>query len=335
MRLQRRMQHPIDRGIVAQKCQHRRRVCHVPLHAQRQRLDALQQLERVHRRQAGAEVAQAFGPGAHDEGGGAELLGKDNAVITRIRLGHRREFARSLPVETPAVDDRAADGDAVSADPFGDRVHDDVGAKRERAAQIGRGKGVVDQERNAGRMRDLGHLRDVEHFQSRIADGFTDHQPGAVVDAGADAVEIARLDEARGDAEARQRVGQEIDRAAIERSRRDDMIAGAQQRGDGKMHRRHAACGAHGADAVFERRKPLFQHRRRRIGNPRVDVAGALQIEQTGRVIGIVEHVRGGLIDRDGARTCHRIGMLAGMQAQGLEGGRFRRGHELVTSLGR
>ncbi len=43
------------------------------------------------------------------------------------------------------------------------------------------------------------------------------------------------------------------------------MIAGADQRRDGKMHRRHAACGTHRADAVFERREPLFQHRIRRI----------------------------------------------------------------------
>ena len=172
----------------------------------------------------------------------------------------RRKFAGGQPVETPAVDNRAADGDAVAADPFRDRVHDDVGAERERAAEIRRGEGIVDQERNAGRMRDVGDLRDVEHFQSRIADGLADHQPGAFADCGAKPVEIARLDEARGDAEARQRVGKEIDGAAIERRRCDDMIAGAQQRGDGEVHRRHAARGAHGADAVFERREPFLQH---------------------------------------------------------------------------
>jgi len=90
-------------------------------------------------------------------------------------------------------------------------------------------------------MRDGGHFRDVDHFQSRIAEGLADHQLGARIDGGAETVEIARLDETRCDAEARQRVGQEVDRAAIERSRRDDVIAGADERRDGKMHRRHAA----------------------------------------------------------------------------------------------
>ena len=93
------------------------------------------------------------------------------------------------------------------------------------------------------------------------------------------------------------------------------------------MHRRHAARRAHRADAVFERRQPLFQHCRRRIGDARVDVAGAFQIEQSGGVIGIVEHVRRGLIDRHRARARDRIGVLTGMQAQGLERRRFRRGH--------
>ena len=160
-----------------------------------------------------------------------------------------------------------------------------------------------------------GHLRDIENFQARIADGLGDQQPGLWPDRGAKAVEIARLDEGGGDAEARQRMGQEINAAAIERSRRNDVIAGAEQRRDGKMHRRHAACGADGADAVFERRQPLFQHRRRRIGNPRVNVAGAFQIEQAGGVIGIVEHIRRGLIDRHRARARDRIRVLPGMQA--------------------
>ena len=91
-------------------------------------------MEGVGRRQAGAEIAQALGARPHDEGRGAELLGEDDAVIAGIRLGQRREFVGRLPVEAAAVDDRAADGDAVAADPFGDRVHHQVGA----GATIGR-----------------------------------------------------------------------------------------------------------------------------------------------------------------------------------------------------
>ena len=220
----------------------------------------------------------------------------------------------------------------MPADPFGDGVHDDVGAKRERPAQIRRRKRVVDQERNARGMRNFGHRRDIENFQARIADGLGDHQPGLWSDGGAQAVVIARLDEGGGDAEPRQRMSQEIDAAAVERSRGDNVVAGAEQRRDGKMHRRHAACRAHRADAVFERRQPLLQHRRRRIGNAGVNVAGALQVEQTRGVIGIIEDIRSGLIDRHRARTRNRIGVLPGMQAQGFESGRFRRGHGVLVT---
>ncbi len=221
----------------------------------------------------------------------------------------------------------------MSANPFGDGVHDDVGPERERAAQIRCGERTVDQERNAGLMRDRGDGRDVEHFQSRIADGFCDHEPRLRSDGGADALEIARFDERRRDAEARQRMGKEIDAAAIERSRSDDMIAGAEQRRDGEVQRRHAARRAHRADAIFECRKPFLQHAGRRIGDARVDVAGAFQVEQSGGMIGIVEHVRCRLIDRYRTRARDRIGMLAGMQAQSLESWRLRRGHAFLVNI--
>ncbi len=200
----------------------------------------------------------------------------------------------------------------------------------ERPAQIRRRERVVDQQRNAGGMGDIRDLRNVEHFQARIADGLADHEPGICSDGGADTVEVARLDEGGGDAEAWQRVGQEIDGAAVERRRSDDVIAGTQKRGDGEMHRRHAARGADGTDAVLQRRQPLLQHRGRRIGNARVDVAGALQIEQPGGMVGVVEHVGRCLIDRDRPCPGDWIGVLSRMQAQGLECWRFWCGHAIL-----
>ncbi|MEY9604659.1 hypothetical protein AB7M74_000202 [Bradyrhizobium japonicum] len=176
-------------------------------------------------------------------------------------------------------------------------------------------------------MRDSRDLRDIEHLEPGIADGLADHQFRVRLDRRAERVEVARLDEGRGDAEARQRVRQQIDGAAIERARRHDVIAGIEQRCDGQMQRGHAARGADRADAAFERREPLLQHTGGRIGDARIDVAGALQIEQRGGVVGILEHVGRGLVDRHRAGAGRGIRMLARMQAQGLEGRRFRRRH--------
>jgi hypothetical protein len=56
-------------------------------------------------------------------------------------------------------------------------------------------------------------------------------------------------------------------------------------------------------------------------------VAGALKIEQRRRMVGILEHVRRGLIDRRRPRAGDLVGGLARMQAQCLETGRFWRWH--------
>ena len=243
------------------------------------------------------------------------------------------KLARGLKVEAAAVDDDAADRNAVAADPLGDGMHDDVGAELDRPAEIGGGERVVDEDRNAGRMGDVRELRDVEHLEARIADGLADDQPGVGAQRGPEAVEIARLDEGRGDAEARQGMGEQIDRAAVERGRRNDMVAGVEQRGDGEVHRGHAAGGADGAHAGFQRRQPLFQDGGRRVGDAGVDVPGALQVEQRGRMVRILKHVRRRLVDRNGARPGHRIRMLAGMQAQGFKGRGFRCGHAWPREL--
>ena len=155
MAFQRRMQHPLDRLVGGQELEHGERIRHVAVHAHAERLDALQQLEGVGRRQARAEIAQALGARPHDEGGLAELLVEDDAVIAGIGLGQLRKFSGPAPVEPAAVDDDAADRDAMAADPFGRRIHHDVGAELDRPAEIGRRKGVVDQQRDFCVMRDL------------------------------------------------------------------------------------------------------------------------------------------------------------------------------------
>ncbi|MGY4242705.1 hypothetical protein ACVIIZ_004113 [Bradyrhizobium sp. USDA 4523] len=159
---------------------------------------------------------RALGAGAHDEGGLAELLVEDDAVIAGIGLGELREFAGGAPVEPPAIDDHAADRDAMAAHPLGRRVHRDVGAELDRLAEIGRREGVVDQQRNLRVMRDLSHRGDIEYFEAGIADGLADHEAGVRLDRGTEFVEPTRLHEGRGDAEPRQRVRQQIDGAAIE-----------------------------------------------------------------------------------------------------------------------
>src|SRR5262249_29156421 len=55
------------------------------------------------------------------------------------------------------------------------------------------------------------------------------------------------------------------------------------------------------------------------IGDPRVDEARLLQIEERGGVVAVAEDVAGGLVDRHGARARRRVGPLSRMEAQRRE----------------
>ena len=90
-----------------------------------------------------------------------------------------------------------------------------------------------------------------------------------------------------------------------------------------------------GSDAgapAFQAGDALLQHRHRRIGQPRIDVAEIVQVEERGRVVDILEDIGGRLIDRRRAGARRRIGRRAGMDGAGLEaiGEIARRGRPLL-----
>ena len=97
------------------------------------------------------------------------------------------------------------------------------------------------------------------------------------------------------------------------------MVAGLAEREDGGGFGRLPGGGGQRRPAILDRGDALFERRHRRIGNARVDVAEGLQVEQARRVLGRIEHERGRLVDRQGARARGRVGDLAGVQAQGFD----------------
>jgi hypothetical protein len=109
-------------------------------------------------------------------------------------------------------------------------------------------------------------------FEAGIAERLAEQEARFRTDGAAPGVDVARVDERRRDAEARQRVIEQVVRAAVERARRDDVVAAPRRL---TMARCSAACPlavGDRADAAFERRDPLFEHCARRIGDARVDV---------------------------------------------------------------
>ena len=104
----------------------------------------------------------------------------------------------------------------------------EVGAVLERLHEIRRGERRVDEERQAVLVRERRHARDVEHVEPGIAERLAEQEACLRADRRLPRVEIARVDERRRDAEARQRVVEQVVRAAVEGARRDDVRAGRQ-----------------------------------------------------------------------------------------------------------
>src|SRR5690606_32351820 len=125
----------------------------------------------------------------------------------------------------------------------------DVGAELERPAQVRRGEGRIHHQRQVGIVGGGRYCGDVEHLEPRVAEDLGEHQLRVRPNGGGEGRRIARVDERRLDAEARQRVGQQVVGAAVQRSRRYDVIAGAGDGGDGKKAGRLAAGRGDGADA--------------------------------------------------------------------------------------
>ena len=133
---------------------------------------ALNEEEGIEGADAGAEIAQALHPHFNDEGQVAEHLAEHHAVITRAGPGDGGVFIGMIgPRELAAIHDDAADGGAVAAQKLGGRVDHDIGAVLDRAAEIRRSHGVIDNQRHAGFVGDGRNLFDIQHVHARIGDG--------------------------------------------------------------------------------------------------------------------------------------------------------------------
>ena len=120
----------------------------------------------------------------------------------------------------------------MAADELGGRVDHDVGAPLDGPDKRRRGAGVVDDQRQTVLVRDGGELLDVGDVELGIAERLGVDGACLGVDGGAQAVEVVGIDKAHGDAEARQRVVEEVVGAAVERGGGDDLVARGGQRGD-------------------------------------------------------------------------------------------------------
>ena len=317
---QARVVHPADLRMLFQVLGDRHRVLADAVHAQRERLDALQDQEGVHRRECRAHVAKRHHTRAADVGCRAQRLGVDDAVVRHIGFIEPLEARLVLrPRELAGVDDRAADAVAVAAEVLGQRVHDDVGAVFERAAQVGARHRVVDDQRDAVAVCDVGELRQVGDVAERVADRLAVDRLRLRVDQRLERVRHAVVGETHLDAELREGVREQVVGAAVERGGRDDVVARLGDGLDRIADRRHARGHGERGDAAFELGQALLEHRVGRVHDPRVDVARDLQVEQVGAVLRVVERVGDGLVDRHRDGLGRRVRVLAAVHGDGFD----------------
>ena len=214
----------------------------------------------------------------------------------------------------------------MAAKELGERVHHDIRAKFDRLEQNRRRHGVVDDQRHAGAMRDFGDGFDVADLAGGIADGFAEHRTGVLIDQPGDVVWLVAGRETAGDALPRQDVGQQRMRGAVELRHRNDVAAVIGEIDEGEMQRGLTARHCQRTDATFQLSHTLFQHAGGRIGDPRVAIAFGLEIEQRGAVVGAVERIGCGLIDRHRNGVSGGFGLVAGVDSERLVA------HELLPS---
>ena len=177
-----RIRHPAYQRMLLQVPRDLQRVLAMLALAQRQRLQPLQEQERVERTEARPDVAQQLHPRLDDErhvaqaGEVAEHLPELQPMIARVRLRELRELA-VVPLELARIHNHPANRGAVAADILGRRGDNDVRPVINGPHQAD-AHGVIHHQRHAGVVRDLGQRLEVRHVQFGIADGLREDRPG-------------------------------------------------------------------------------------------------------------------------------------------------------------
>ncbi len=152
-------------------------VCAVAFHTQGQGFAACQQQKCILRRDGGAKVAQAQHTAGDGKGNVAERLVHLETMITLTRLRHGGVVARRRPVKRACIHQNAAHGIAMTTNELGQRVHNNVGTVLNGAAEIRRGHGVIDDQRNARVLGNGGNRINVLNNAAGVGNGL--HEDGS------------------------------------------------------------------------------------------------------------------------------------------------------------
>ena len=197
-------------------------------------------------------------------------------------------------------------------------MHHDVGAVFDRPEQDRRGDRIVDDQRDAVRVGDARERFEVANIARGVPDTFAEDRARVVIDQLLDGVGPIRRGEADCDALTRQHVCEQGVRGAVELWHRHDIAA---ELGDVErriVERRLSGTHAERFQAALERGDAALQDRRGGVRDAAVAESLDLEIEQGRAMVGTVEGIGHGLIDRDRHRLRRRIDVVAAVNGDRL-----------------
>ncbi len=191
-----------------------------------------------------------------------------------------------------------------------------VGAVFERTQEVRRGKGAVDNQRQAVVVRDFPDGFDVGDVERRVTDGLGVERFRFVGDRRRKVLRVGRVDKFYGDAELRQDVVELRVASAVEVARRDNLIARLCEVDDAVEDRSGSGGDGQCAGSAFERGDALFENVGGGVHEACVDVAELFESKEIGGVLGVFKDVRAGSIDRNGAAACGGFRCVARVKRQ-------------------
>lgn len=203
----------------------------------------------------------------------------------------------------------------MATDPLGAGRRHNIGTLLDRLGQVSaHAKGVVDDERNASVVADIGNGFDIGHIELRVADRLNVHGPRLVVDQISNTLRVVSLDELARDVEFLHVHAELVVRAAVQVHGGDEIVARLAHRGDGHELSGMTTGSGNGADTAFQHGHSVLEDGVGGIAHARVHVAILGPSELAGPVGGVGEVVRTGLVQGYRAGAVDRIRLLSTVQ---------------------
>ena len=289
-------------------------------HTQGECFQPLQQKERVERADGGAGIPHQRCAQFDDISQGTRNLCEHYPMVGRVWPAESGELVILRPVKPTAVHDHAAHYRSVTADKLGGRVDYNVRAMFYGAEQIRRRERIVDQDRNTVLVSNSSDGFQIQHVGVGVAERFQKERPGVGTDCPAEVLGVASIHKRRFNTGFAQRVGKQVVGASVKRFGGHDMIARAGNVANCVIDCRRTGRGGQRRRAAFQSGNAFFKYVRGGIHQARIDIAAFREAETPRGLCGVLEHIGGCCINRNGSRVGGGIRVfLTHMKLQGFK----------------